>query len=388
MTILMVLEREFPPDIRVENEINALTNAGFEVHIACYTMQGRNQYEYINNTHIHRKPISTIVYKSSVGSIKFPFYFNFWRKFLDYLLKKNHYDFIHIHDLPLAQLGFEIKSKYKMPFILDLHENWPAYLRITPHTQSLVGKFLSNNKQWIEYEKEYCVKADKIIVVIEEAKNRLINIGIDPKKIEIISNTLNLNHFITSNEHPDPEYFTMLYEGGVNIHRGLQYVISSLNKISIKDKKLRFWIVGTGSYIKDLKQLAKENKVENLVDFFGWKPLKEIPRLIEKSDVCIIPHLKSDHTDSTIPHKLFQYMYINKPIIASNCNPIERIINETESGLIYTYNDTKDFAEKVMILATNKKLFSKQQSTGKKAVEDKYNWEKDSKRLINIYKTI
>jgi len=37
MKILMILESEFPPDVRVENEIVALTEAGHEVHLACST---------------------------------------------------------------------------------------------------------------------------------------------------------------------------------------------------------------------------------------------------------------------------------------------------------------------------------------------------------------
>ena len=37
MKILMVLEWEFPPDVRVENEMLALTEAGYEVHLACST---------------------------------------------------------------------------------------------------------------------------------------------------------------------------------------------------------------------------------------------------------------------------------------------------------------------------------------------------------------
>ncbi len=39
MKILMVLDHEFPPDVRVENEIEALLEADHQVHIACYTMK-------------------------------------------------------------------------------------------------------------------------------------------------------------------------------------------------------------------------------------------------------------------------------------------------------------------------------------------------------------
>ena len=41
MKILMILETEFPPDVRVENEMLALSEAGHEVHLACFTHKNR-----------------------------------------------------------------------------------------------------------------------------------------------------------------------------------------------------------------------------------------------------------------------------------------------------------------------------------------------------------
>jgi len=45
MKILMVLEWEFPPDVRVENEMLALTEAGYEVHLACSTRKDKSLKE-------------------------------------------------------------------------------------------------------------------------------------------------------------------------------------------------------------------------------------------------------------------------------------------------------------------------------------------------------
>ena len=77
---------------------------------------------------------------------------------------------------------------------MDLHENWPVLLNLSSHTQTL-GKLLFSEKQWRNYEKEVLGQVDGIITVIEEAKDRLIEIGIDSDKIEVVSNYLNLNTF-------------------------------------------------------------------------------------------------------------------------------------------------------------------------------------------------
>ena len=81
-------------------------------------------------------------------------------------------------------------------------------------------------------------------------------------------------------------------------------------------------------------------------------------------------------------------MLLEKPVIATNCNPIERIINETKSGLIYKSGDAKDLADKVIQLYKNEKLRKEMGENGKKAVIEKYNWENTSKNLIELYEKI
>jgi len=382
----MVLDREFPPDTRVENEIEALVNAGHQVNIACYTLKNRKSEELANNFKIFRKPISKFVYKSSVGCLKFPFYFNFWRNFLNEIFNKETYDAIHIHDLPLAIIGYEFKNKYNIPLTIDLHENWPAYLRMSVHTNTVLGRILSSNKQWEKYEKRMCNVSDNIIVVVDESKQRLIQAGIQSDKISVVSNTLNLDHFILLSESkPNTQNFTFFYAGGINYHRGIQNVIIAIQEVIKEFPQIQFQILGEGSYKSKLIKLASDLSLDNNIKFLGWKSFNEMIQLLGKSDIALIPHLKSDHTDSTIPHKLFQYMFAEKPIIASNCAPIERIINETKTGIIYQHDSTEELAKKLKYVIANSKKLHDLYPNGKNAVLDKYNWETDKKQLLKIY---
>lgn len=384
MKILMVLDHEFPPDIRVENEVDALLSAGHEVHISCYTRKNRKHEENLKGLIIHRSSISAFLYKSSVGCLKFPFYFNYWRKNLSRILSQQSFDAIHIHDLPLAQIGWEMSRKFKLRFVLDLHENWPALLRISDHTNTFLGKILSNDSQWRKYELEFCQKADKVITVVEEASDRLESLGIPAEKLLVVSNSLNTDTFVQPVSKPDPEYFTLFYAGGINRHRGLQYVIKGLKHIDNKHH-VRLWLLGTGSFVTELKRLAESEGVTDKVTFFGWKAFTEMNEMMGKANVCLIPHLKSDHTDSTIPHKIFQYMYAGKVVLASDCDPIERILNSSKSGLVYHWNDPADFASKLSQLLHDRNKIEELSENGSKAVRANYLWESDKNRLIQMY---
>jgi glycosyltransferase involved in cell wall biosynthesis len=385
MKVLMILDREFPPDKRVENEIETLIKAGYIVHIACYTRNNKPVLETTNNLAIHRKPISSFVYKSSVACLTLPFYFNYWKKFISEILSSQRFDIIHIHDLPLAKMGVWFSKSCNMKLVVDLHENWPAFIRISSHTNTPVGKLLSPVFLWRIYEKKVLKHANAVIVVIEEAKDRLLDLNIPPEKIHIVSNTINFTELCDLPYlNPVRKNTILYYVGGINHHRGLQTVILALHKT--KNTSMEFWMVGEGSYQDVLSDLVQKLSLGERVIFKGYQPFQLVMEMLSKADYAIIPHLKTEHTDSTIPNKLFQYMYAQKPVIASNCKPVQRILEETGSGITYPSGNADRLAEIFDSLGTMD--YNKMAENGKKAVTEKYNWNVDSRILLNLYQNI
>lgn len=382
----MVLERDFPPDLRVENEIRSLVAIGHSIILACYTFTGADRMEIWEGCRIYKKRISKFVYKSSIGALMFPFYFKFWRKHIRRIIGHEMPDAIHIHDLPLAAIGYEMRTGNKIRFILDLHENWPAFLEISRHANTLPGRILSSVKQWRSYELNYCKKADHVIVVIEEARERLIKLGIDSSKISVIANYPMLSDFKDLEEcHIQATGKQILfYAGGINKHRGLEYVIKALPDLKKQYPAIECWILGDGNYRLFLEKLVKKLGLKQNVIFTGQVPYKTVLKKLAESTVTVIPHVKSEHTDSTIPHKLFQYLYAGKPVIASNCAPVERIIRETGGGITYQWDSPADFIEKYTSIRDSMKSFNPLKL--REIIKDKYSWEMQSEDLQEIYK--
>jgi glycosyltransferase involved in cell wall biosynthesis len=380
----MVLDREFPPDKRVENEIDALLNNGHDVHIACFTQHNKANYEKRGRLTIYRKPVSTFIYKSSVACLTLPFYFNFWKKFLHDILKNQVFDAIHVHDLPLVRVGAKLKNEFRTKLIADLHENWPALLLVSKHTNTLLGRLLSPIYLWRIYEKRVLKKADAIIVVVEEAKSRVIKLGIPEEKIFIVSNTINHEELAIGNITKPHKEIILFYAGGINHHRGLHNIIAAMHHAG--NSSLKFWIVGDGSYKDALVQQIKNSGLQDQVEFFGFQPFLKMMELMQQSDFALIPHLKTEHTDSTIPNKIFQYMYAGKPVIASDCLPIKRILEETGAGFVYPAENIVHLSE--IFNSLYKTDVVKMAENGRKAVVEKYNWSHDSKVLVRLYEGI
>lgn len=381
----MALEGDFPPDLRVENEIKSLIAGGNKVVMACYTVTGSDSIFDWNGCTIYKKRISKLVYKSSVGALRFPLYFNFWRKHIKAVFDIEKPDAVHVHDLPLAKVGVEFKKNYGVKFVLDLHENWPAYLRVSHHANTFLGRMLSSNAQWEKYERFYCQNADGVICVIDEAKERIEDLGIESKKVFRIANYPVLSDFDNtvaiplSNEKP-----ILFYAGGIGEHRGLQYAVKALPSLVKHYPNIEFWILGKGNYKGVLENLALDLGVSKHVVFFGQVPYKTVLDSLNKCTLALIPHEKSDHTDTTIPHKLFQYMYAGKPVIASNCKPIERIVRDTQSGKTYQWNSPDDFANMVIESLENIDLYNANEI--RRQINENYNWEHEANALCNLYK--
>jgi glycosyltransferase involved in cell wall biosynthesis len=384
MKILMALERDFPPDLRVENEIKSLISYGHSVVLACYTLSGSDTVFDWNGCKVYKKRISKFTYKSSVGALRFPSYFKFWRTHLEAVYAIEKPNAIHIHDLPLARIGHLLKRKYNIKFVLDLHENWPAYLRISHHTNTFLGKLISSNSQWERYELKYCNLADNVIVVIDEAKERLASIGIPNIKIETVANYPVLSDFEAYQDSvADPKNPILFYAGGIAEHRGLQYVVRALPDLIKKHPAIKLWLLGDGNFKAGLQDLANIVDVSEYVTFFGHVPYKTVLQKLDQSTIALIPHEKSEHTDSTIPHKLFQYMYAGKPVAASNCTPIERIVNASNAGAIYEWNSSGDCAAKIDALINS--LGSFDQNHVRQQIVEKYNWDQEALKLNQIY---
>ena len=387
MKILMVLESEFPPDDRVEKEAVSLIKDGHEVILACYTMEKRQGLEIYKGIKIYRRPISKFVYKSSVGILRFPVYFNFWRKYLKEIYEIEKFEAVHIHDLPLVKVGLELKDMYSIPVVYDMHENYPVLLELSTHTKKPLARVLHSNSQWLKYEVNMLKSADWVITVIDEMAERIRKLNIPPDKVVVVPNTIRISDFNFPDIHPDDRYITMLYIGGITYHRGLQVVIKGMKLILEKYKNARLWIAGTGNYVENLKKLAEGLNLGDSIQFLGWKNIPEMAELLMISDIGIIPHIKSEHTDHTIPNKIYQYAYANKPIITSNCRPLERLVEEMEVGVSYKHDSVKDFVESFLKLKESL-LPNNIGRNGRRYIIEKYNWEKTVDPLLKMYKSI
>ena len=152
----MLLDNEFTGDMRVENEVISLSEAGFNITVLCLNHGEKKETESYHGAQIIRISISMFRKNKMKGLTNTPFEFweNFWWKKIKQLAKKQDIHFIHAHDLYMLRPALKARRKLKTKpkVVADLHENYPEALKNYKYTQSFPGKYIISIPKWEKSE--------------------------------------------------------------------------------------------------------------------------------------------------------------------------------------------------------------------------------------------
>jgi len=114
----------------------------------------------------------------------------------------------------------------------------------------------------------------------------------------------------------------ILFTGMLSRTEGFDILPSIMEELVSKREDLVLWIVGDG-VLRPLAQKLERRFPQN-VKFFGWRPYKEMPDFVNAADVCIVPRHKtlfSNYYNEEGVHKISEYMFFRKPIVACGIAP-------------------------------------------------------------------
>ncbi len=397
MKIAYIYQDEYPWDVRVEKIINSLTQFNFNCKIISRNRSGLPRKEQITaKLEISRLPFCRFSLLTTL--INTPAFFSpFWLIHILHHIKSDKIDLLIVRDLPLSLTAIIAGRLTSKPVVLDMAENYPAMISDTWKYRGPKGvDYLIRNPFFLKILEKYTLpKFDHVLVVSKHSKKRIESMKVLPENISIVSNTPVINKKMKSESAKLADIIkswnaqTLLYVGGLEESRGLDIVIRSLPKVISEFADFKFIIVGQGSSRSFLEKLSEKLGVERSVYFAGWQPHENIDKIIKSSDICIIPHYVTEHINTTIPNKIFDYMLQKKPVIVTHSKVLVEIINEAHCGLHYQHDQPEQLETILLKLLKNPRLREQLGETGFEAVKKKYNWENDEKTLIlSIEKTI
>ena len=390
MKIIIIWQSEYPWDVRIDKFVKTFVKLGHSVLVLANNKFNKDQFDEYLGAKVVRMP---------TYSIPHPFNKN-WINNATKIINEYSPDLVMVRDLPLYLIGRKLALQKGIPVWFDMAEDYPA--TFLDMQRNLLEKLVFKNYYLGRvYEKYVISTADIISVVVDESYDRVIKIGSNPSRVFVISNVPEFDFAELSIDSIKNETRNMLskqkdqtillYEGNTDKKRGLETVLIAISIIKKQQprKNIKFIIAGgKEDEINRLKRLAKDLGIENNFSCVGKLPYKYLPYIINEADICIVPHLKTLHTITTVPNKLFDYFALGKPVLVSDIPPLKRIVDKWECGHVYKSGDSNDLAEKILLMLDNESEREIIGRNAKKAFHEVYNWHNEEEKIINILQLI
>ncbi|MGB0578494.1 MAG: glycosyltransferase family 4 protein [Limisphaerales bacterium] len=267
-----------------------------------------------------------------------------------------------------AMAAAKAARKYRVPFIMEVRDLWPAcFVDLGVLKQPTLIKLLE------KWELSLYRQADRVVTVTESFREDLIRRGIPAKKVATIYNGAD-EDFWQPQEAPQDlrekhgleGKFVALYIGAHGISQALGRVVDAAEQVKdIKD--LHFLFVGEGAEKEQLKQQAKDAKLNNItfVDPVGKDEVKAYYAL---SDVCLVPLRNIPLFNTFIPSKMFEMMAMEKPILASLEGEAADILDRSGGAKVVPPEDSKAMAAQLRELHQGRSELGKMGKAGREFV--------------------
>jgi glycosyltransferase involved in cell wall biosynthesis len=214
--------------------------------------------------------------------------------------------------------------------------------------RKLVAKW--SPKSWFYWFVDFvsCHLADEVLIDTKTHREYFIKkFKLHPKRVRVVYLEA-ITDIFKPNPNPNPNphpHFEIFFYGSFIPLQGIDVILRAA-KILESDPNLRFTILGGGQTEPEMKKLAGELSLKN-VTFKPFAPMKELPRSINNSDLCLGIFGVSEKTQRVIPHKVLDYLACGKKVVTARTPGILEIYENDERVILCNAGDAEDLAMKI-----------------------------------------
>jgi colanic acid biosynthesis glycosyl transferase WcaI len=215
----------------------------------------------------------------------------------------------------LGALGAFLKWWYRRPFVFYLQDLFPEVGLVLGR---LRPGLLTRLLHWLT--QVGLEQADRVVVLGEDMRQRVLDRGIDPAKVVVIPNWADVRALSDTSsvatlrqQWQVDERCVVMYSGNVGLSQSLDKVLTAA--AALRNEPVQFLIVGEGAAKPQLQAQAAEQGLDN-VRFLPYQPKALLGSSLAAADVHLVP-LQRGLAGFMVPSKLYGILAAGRPYIAS-----------------------------------------------------------------------
>jgi glycosyltransferase involved in cell wall biosynthesis len=293
------------------------------------------------------------------------------------------YYFFNLDTLPLATFFKLLKRKI---VVYDIRENYAEEMRIKTYIHPLLRPLIAQGVKWGEW---ICARIIKnLVVVVDSLEKTYGGRGFNVVKVRNFA-TMELEKGRKDDYDVRPD--AIIFSGSQYISNGSLLFLEIAKKIHTRRADVKFYSVDRFGFHEDkvFKQRVlntiKEYGLQDVVIMLPNVKSQEVMSYINLATIGISPNLNLQKQKMAIPTKIFEYMAGGIPVVASNHPYQIEFIEKNKAGLLADPDYPDQFVEKILYLLDHKQEAKKMGENGLNAFREKYCWEKEEEKLIQMF---
>lgn len=274
----------------------------------------------------------------------------------------------------------------RKPWIFELRDIWPESI-------GAVGAAGGGRAMRMLEAIELALyrSASRIVAVSPAFRDNLARRGIDPAKIDIVTNGADLGRW--QPRLADPELrrelglggkFVIGYIGTMGMAHGLDFIVEAAARVT--DPRIHFLLVGDGSEAGALRERIAQSGLGN-VTIHPPVAKEEAPRFLAACDVALVPLRRNETFRSVIPSKIFEAAAMLKPILLGVEGQAAEILEGHGAGIAFTPEDMESLLSAIRRISSDDALYARLQQ-GCRALAADYDRDRLASAMLAILKDV
>jgi Glycosyltransferase len=231
--------------------------------------------------------------------------------------------------------------------------------------------------------------ADLIFVVSQAQQRNLVAAGVDARRIVVNPNGVDVDEFRPACGGRElratlniEDKLVVGFTGTFGPWHGAPVLAEAATRI--KDARCHFLFIGDGDERTATESIIEAAGKKDRATFTGRIAHARVATYLDACDVLVSPHVPAADGSEFFgsPTKLFEYMAMARPVVASRLGQIAGIIVDSENGLLVEPNDADALAQAIERLANDAALRQRLGAASRQTVIEQYTWKHNAARVF------